>query len=105
MVKVFVRKVTVNREDWQEEFDRGMGEWNKWVTSESARASVARRKAQTSDELEKAFFFGVLTGAKRAGVEFPAPKNWRGQPTGMMQREEVARAMPEGWTPRMVRGV
>ena len=105
MSKVFFRKVTVNRDDWQEEFDRGMREWNKWVTSESARANVARRKAQTSDELEKAFFFGVLTGAKRAGVEFPSPKNWKGQPTGMTQRKENPLVVPEGWTPRMVRRV
>ncbi|MFA5408159.1 MAG: hypothetical protein WC343_05240, partial [Bacilli bacterium] len=53
------RIAPVRKEDWQEEFDRGLQEWPEWITSERSRQAVARRKAQAADELEAAFFFGV----------------------------------------------
>ncbi|MFA5753157.1 MAG: hypothetical protein WC910_08815, partial [Bacteroidales bacterium] len=97
------RVAPVRKEDWQEEFDRGLQEWPEWITSERARQAVARRKAQAADELEAAFFFGVLTGAKRAGTTFPPPRNWRGEQIGDVEPEKPARVHPPGWTPRMVR--
>lgn len=75
------RRVTTNKDEWQFEFDRGVREHSEWIHNEKSRLNVAKRKRQAGDKYEEAYFFGVLTGSKRAHPEgWPAPKNWKGQP-------------------------
>lgn len=59
-------RVTIDREAWQAEFDAGVKEWAEWIHNEKSRRNIIARKNRTGDEYEKAYFFGVLTGAKRA---------------------------------------
>lgn len=85
MTTIIRRPLRASREDRNEEFERGLAEWQQWVRDEQSHANVVRRRRAAADPLEEAFFIGVLTGAKRAredGWVPTPPKNWKGKPTG-----------------------
>ena len=80
--KTVWRKVLVHPEDLEEEFNRGLAEWDQWIRDETSRQQVIRRRFAATDELEQAFFVGVLTGAKRSGKVFAPSRNWKGEVCG-----------------------
>jgi hypothetical protein len=104
MGSVRTRKVRINQLDWDEEFGRGVREHSEWIHDEKSRKHVVSRKKQSADKYEEAFFFGVLTGSKRANPQgFAPPKNWRGQPPNLDPSPTVFTPPYPGWKPRMVK--
>jgi len=78
MGSVYVRRKSkverdVDRAIWQEMFDQGMATWQEWIRDDRSKRAVIARKRRATDPDEEAYFFGVLTGAKKAGFR-PHPK-------------------------------
>ena len=67
-----------------DEFNAGKMEWSDWITSSDSYIKVSTRIRRTSDKDEKAYFIGVLYGAKSNGFNPNDPKNikarnWKGE--------------------------
>lgn len=60
------KEIEVDKEVRQMEFDRGVAEWREWIRDQKSKDNVIARKRRSDDD-DKAYFLGVLTGAKRAG--------------------------------------
>ena len=57
------------------EFNAGKLEWDDWIKSSESYIKVSSRIHRTFDKDEKAYFIGVLYGAKCAGFNPNDPKN------------------------------
>ena len=57
------------------EFNAGKMEWRDWITSSESYIKVSSRIHRTLDKDEKAYFIGVLYGAKCDGFNPNDPKN------------------------------
>ena len=66
------------------EFNAGKMEWRDWITSSESYINVSSRIHRACDKDEKAYFIGVLYGAKSNGFNPNDPKNikarnWKGE--------------------------